>query len=155
MLGTAHEYRDVATFGQEHQGKDDVPLVRLEIIQRCVKSTGEAFTAPLAFPVLDVFLFTSFSITNECVDAMIGDADVVTLGIGAGMAVGGDPLLAATGAFALRVGDNIGVGLDDRQGDAGLTAWTVIWGSWLPFSGAIFFGQLPQFLDFWFVELPE
>ena len=73
MLGTAHEYRDVATFGQEHQGKDDVPLVRLEIIQRCVQATGEAFLAPLAFPVLDVFVNPALPIPHNCVNVLIGD----------------------------------------------------------------------------------
>jgi hypothetical protein len=97
-------------------------FVGLEIIQGCVQATGEAFVTPLAFPILDVFLLAAFAIpavslgdaiTDECVDTLIGDAEIVTLGIGTGVTFGGDALLAATGAFAFSVGDNIRVGLQD------------------------------------------
>ena len=114
-------------------------FVRFEIIQGCVKAAGEAFVAPLAFPVLDVFLLTSFSITDKCVDAMIGDAEIITFGIGTGVPFGGDALLATTRAFALGVWNDICVRLQDCQGDPGLTIWAIIWRSRLPFSGTIVF----------------
>ena len=74
-----------------------------------MQATGETLVTPLTFPVLDVFLFTAFSIPDQCVDAMIGDAKVDALGIGAGVAFGGNVLLTATCAFALGVGDDIRV----------------------------------------------
>jgi hypothetical protein len=42
---------------------------------------------------------------------MISDPEEVTIGIGTGVTLGGETFLAATSAFALGVGDNIGVGL--------------------------------------------
>jgi hypothetical protein len=44
-----------------------VALVGLEPIQGRVQATGEAFAAPLTFPILDVFADTAFSIANESV----------------------------------------------------------------------------------------
>jgi hypothetical protein len=101
-------------------------LIGLEIIQGCVQATGEALVAPLKFPVLDVFLLTPFAITNECVDALIGDPKIITPGIGTGVTFGGDRFLAPTGAFALGVGDDIGVGLQNCQRDSGFAIWTVV-----------------------------
>ena len=97
-------------------------FIRLEIVQRRVQATGEAFVTPLAFPVLNVFVFTAFAITNECMDDVIGDAEIVAFGIGASMPIGGDAFLAAARAFALRVRNDIRVGLQNGQREAGLTA---------------------------------
>jgi hypothetical protein len=101
-------------------------LIGLEIIQGCVQATGEVLVAPLKFPILDVFVFTPFAITNECVDALIGDPKIITPGIGTGVTFGGDRFLAPTGAFALGVGDDIGVGLQNCQRDPGFAIWTVV-----------------------------
>jgi hypothetical protein len=54
---------------------------------------------------LNVFLLTPFAVANQYVYAMIGDTEVVTLGIGTGVPIGGDALLATTGAFALGMGN--------------------------------------------------
>ena len=75
-----------------------------------MKPTGETLVAPLTFPVLDVFADTTFSIADERVNALIGDPEIFTHGIGTCVTFGGNAFLAATGAFALGVGDNIGVG---------------------------------------------
>ncbi len=154
MLRTAHEYGDVTTFSQEHQGQDDVAFVGLEPIQGRVQATGETLVAPLTFPILNVFADTAFSIANERVNAMIGDPEIVTFGIGTGVTFGGDAFLAATSAFALGVGDDIGVGLQNGQRDAGLTAWAVTWRSGFPFSGAVDFEQLAEFPDLGFESVP-
>ena len=104
-----------------------------------MQATGEAFVTPLAFPVLDMFVFAPSPIANECVDAVIGDSKIITSGIGAGVTFGRDAFLAATRAFALSVRDHIRVGLQNCQRDPGLTAWAIIWRSRFPFSGAIVF----------------
>ncbi len=129
-------------------------FIGLEIIQGCMQATGETLVAPLAFPILDVFADTPFSIANERVNALIGDPEVFTLGIGTGVTLGGDAFLAATSAFALGVGDDIGVGLQDCQRDAGLTAWAVTWRSGFPFSGAVVFEQLAELPDLGFESVP-
>ncbi len=153
-MGAAHEDGDVAAFSQEHQGKDDMAFIGLERIQGCMQATGETLVAPLAFPVLDVLLFTAFSIANERVNAMIGDLEVITIGIGTGVTLGGDAFLAATSAFALGVGDNIGVGLQDCQRNSGFTTWAVSWRSGFPFSGAVDFEQLAELPDLGFERVP-
>ena len=104
-----------------------------------MQTTGETLVAPLAFPVLDVFVFTPFAIANQCVDVRISDAKVITPGIGAGVVCGGDAFLTTMRAFALRVGDNVGVGFQDCQGDPRFATWTDMWRSWFPFSRAICF----------------
>ena len=81
-------------------------FVGLERIQGCMKPTSETFVAPLAFPILNVFADTTFSIANERVNAMIGDAEIFTIGIGTGVTLGGDVFLAATSAFSMGVGDD-------------------------------------------------
>jgi hypothetical protein len=70
-------------------------FIGLEIIQGCVQATGETLVAPLAFPILDVFADAPFSITNKCVNAMIGDAEIVTFRIRTGVTLGGKTFLAA------------------------------------------------------------
>ena len=115
VVGAAHEYGDVTTFSQENQGQDDVAFVGLEPIQGRVQATGETLVAPLAFPILNVFADATFSIADERVNAMIGDAEIVTFWIGTGVTLGGKTFLAATSAFALGVGDDIGVGFQDSQ----------------------------------------
>jgi hypothetical protein len=102
----------------------------------------------MAFPVRDVFVFAPSPIANQCVDTLIGDAEIVTFRIGAGMPCGGDRFLATACALALSVGDDSGVGFQDRQGDPGFATWAVIRRSWLPFSGAIVFEKLTEFPDF-------
>jgi len=119
-----------------------------------MQSTGEAFVAPLTLPVLDVFLFAPFAIANQGMDALIDNPKIVTPGIGKGVSFGGDALLAATGAFALGVGDDIGIGFQERQGDPGLATWAVIWRSWLPFSGMIVFEELTEFFELGFDRFP-
>jgi len=131
-----------------------VPLIGFERIQGCVQATGEALVAPLAFPVLDVFLLAAFSIADECVDTLIGDSKVITPGIGAGVTFGGDALLAATRTLALRVGDDIRVGLQNCQRDPGLTTWTVIRRPWFPFSETIVFGELTELFELGFDGFP-
>jgi len=101
-------------------------LIGFEVIQRCVQANGEALVAPLAFPVSDVFLLATFAIANQCVDALIGDSKIITPGIGTGMTFGRDALLTAACTFALRVGDDIRVRLQNCQRDAGLTTRAVI-----------------------------
>jgi hypothetical protein len=79
-------------------------FIGLERIQRRVQSTGETFVAPLAFPILDVFADAPFFIAGERVNTMIGDPEVLTIGIGAGVTLGGDALLETTCALALEFG---------------------------------------------------
>ena len=88
MLRTTYEYGDVTTFSQEHQGQDDVAFVGLEPIQWRVQATGETLVTPLTFPILDVFVDTAFSIANERVNALIGDPEVLALGIRTGVTLG-------------------------------------------------------------------
>ena len=101
-----------------------------------------------------MFADTTFSIANERVNAMIGDAEVVTFGIGTGVTLGGDAFLAATSAFALGVGDDIGVGLQNGQRDAGLTVWAVTWRSGFPFSGSVVSEHLAELPAFSFESVP-
>ncbi len=129
-------------------------FIGLEIIQGCMQATGETLVAPLTFPILDVFADTPFSIPNKCVNALISDPEVLALGIGTGVTLGGDTFLAATSAFALGVGDDIGVGLQNGQRDSGLTAWAVTWRSRFPLSGAVVFEHLAEFPDFGFERVP-
>jgi hypothetical protein len=112
-----------------------------------VQAAGEALVTPLTFPVLYVFLFTAFSIPDQCVDAMIGDPKVFALGIRAGVTLGGAAFLAATRAFALKVGDDIGVGLQYCQRNSGFTTWAVSWRSGFPFSGTVVLEHLAEFPD--------
>jgi len=125
-------------------------FIGLEIIQGCVQVTGEAFVAPLAFPVLDVFVFTPFTITDQRVDTLIGDAEIVTLGIGTGVPFSREMFLATTRAFALGVGTDSSVGLQDRQRDPGFATWTVIRRPWFPFSGTVFFEELTELFELGF-----
>ena len=125
-----------------------MPLIGFEMVQGCVQATGEAFVTPLAFPILNVFVFAPFSIANQCVDTRIGDSKIITPGIGASIPFGGDGFLAAACALALSVRDDSGVGLQDRQRDPGFATWAVIWGSWFPFSGVIVFAEQSEFPDF-------
>ena len=74
----AHENGDITTFGQKHQDQNDMAFIGLEPIKGSVKAAGETFVAPLAFPVLDVFLLAPFSVANQCVYAMISNPKVVT-----------------------------------------------------------------------------
>jgi hypothetical protein len=67
---------------------------------------------------------------------------------------GGDAFLAATSAFALGVGDDIGVGLQNGQRDAGLTVWAVTWRSGFPFSGSVVFEHLAELPGFSFESVP-
>ena len=129
-------------------------FIGLEIIQGCMQATGETLVAPLTFPILNVFSDTPFSIADERVNAMIGDAEIVTFWIGTGVTFGGDAFLAATSAFALGVGDNIGVGLQNGQRDAGLTAWAVTWRSGFPFSGTVDFEQLAELPGLGYERVP-
>ena len=129
-------------------------LIGLEIVQGCVQPTGKAFLAPLAFPVLDVFLLAAFAITDKRVDALIGDPKIVTFWIGTGVPLGGDMLLAATPAFALGVRRHICVRPQNCQRDPRLTTWAILWRSWLPFSRTIVFEQLMDFLVPGFERLP-
>ncbi len=129
-------------------------LIGLEIIQGCVQATGETFVAPLTFPILDVFADTPFSVADECVDAMIGDPKVFALGIRTGVAFGGDALLATTRAFALGVGNDIRVGLQDCQRDAGFATRAITWRSGFPFSGAVDFDHLVELPGLGFESVP-
>ena len=76
VVGAAHEYRDVTAFGQEHQDQNDTVFINLQSIEMGVQATGETFVTPLAFPVLDVFANTPFSVTDMGVQPVIGDAEV-------------------------------------------------------------------------------
>jgi len=55
-----------------------VTFIGLEIIQRRVLPISEALVAPLAFPILDVFVNASLSISNQGMDALISDPEIVT-----------------------------------------------------------------------------
>ena len=80
-----------------------------------MQSTGEALFAPLAFPVLNMFVNTTFPITDDCVQQMIDDAEVITLGIGTRVTLGCELLVATAGAFALGVGNDIRFWFQDSQ----------------------------------------
>ena len=67
---------------------------------------------------------------------------------------GGDALLATTRAFALGVGNDIRVGLQDCQRDAGFATRAITWRSGFPFSGAVVFEQLAELPDFSFERVP-
>ena len=72
----------------------------------------------MAFPVLNVFVNTAFSITNDSVQQMIADAEVITLGIGTGVALSFELFGATTSAFALGVGNDIRFRLQHSQFDS-------------------------------------
>jgi len=155
MTGTAYENRDIAAFGQEHQDQHDVPFIGLHPIQGRVKATGEARFTPLAFPVLNVFVNTTFSITNDRVQQVIDDAEVLTPGIGTGMALSIELFGTTTCAFALVVGNDTRFRLQHGQFDPRLAIWAVLRRSGFQFSGKSALDLLAKFLDTFFESLPQ
>ena len=91
-----------------------------------MQSTGEALVTPLAFPVLNVVVNTASTITDDCMQQVIDDAKVITLGIGAGVALGCEMFGATASTFSLGVGNDIRFWLQDSQGNARQTAWVVL-----------------------------
>ena len=127
MTRTAYENRDITIFSQEHQDQHDMPFISLQSIQRRVKATGEALVTPLAFPILNVFVNTAFSITNNGMQPVINDPKILTLGIRAGVALSGELFGSTARTFSLSVGNDIRFRLQDSQRDTRLAAWTVTW----------------------------
>jgi hypothetical protein len=80
-----------------------------------MQSTGEPFITPLAFPVLNVVVNTAFTITDDSVQQVIDDPEILTPGIGAGVALGCEMFGATAGAFPLGVGNDIRFRLQDCQ----------------------------------------
>ena len=78
-----------------------------------MKATGEALFTPLAFPVLNVFVYTAFPVTYDRVQQVIDDPEVITLGIGTGVTLGCELFGATASTFPLNVGNDICVGLQD------------------------------------------
>jgi hypothetical protein len=73
------------------------------------------------------------AIADQGVDVGIGDAEVVTIRMGAGITTGINPFLASAIAFALWPGrDWIGAG-EGNQGDTGLATSTIV--GWFGFPG--------------------
>jgi hypothetical protein len=70
MTGTTYKDRYITAFGQKHQNQHDTILSGFQAIQGSVKTAGKAFIAPLAFPVLNVFVDTTVAIPA----ALLGDA---------------------------------------------------------------------------------
>jgi hypothetical protein len=155
MTRAAHEDRDIATLSQEHQNQDDMTIIGLQSIKRSVKATGEAFVTPLTFPILNIFVYTAFSITDDGVQHVIVDAEVITQRIGASMALGGEMFGATTRTFPLGVGNDILFWLQHSQFDTRLAAWAVFGRSGFPFSGTIVLSPLAKILDYVFESLPQ
>jgi len=118
MFRTAYENKDITAFSQEHQDQNDVSFIGLHPIQGCVKATGEPLVTPLAFPVLNVFVNTTFPITDDRVQQVIDDTEVITLGIGTGVALGCELFFATSSTFSLRVWNDIRFRLQDCQFDS-------------------------------------
>ena len=67
MTRTTHKNGDIAAFGQKHQDKHNAILSGLQAIKGSVKTAGEAFVTPLAFPVLNMSVNPAFTIPDDCV----------------------------------------------------------------------------------------
>ena len=151
----AHEDRDIAPFSQEHQDQNDMPIISLQSIQGSVKATGEALVTPLTFPILNIFMYTAFSIANNGVQQVIDDTEVNAQGIGASVALGCEMFGAATRTFALGVGNDIRVWLQHSQFDTRLAAWAVFGRSGFPFSGTIALCLLTETLENVIESVPQ
>jgi hypothetical protein len=130
-------------------------IIGFQSIKGSVKATGEAFVTPLTFPILDVFVDTAFSITDNGVQQVIDDTEVITQGIGTSVALGGEMFGATARTFPLGVGNDIRFGLQESQFDTRLAAWAVFRRSGFPFSGTIALGLLAKILDNVFESQPQ
>ena len=72
----------------------------------------------MTFPVLNMFVNTAFPITDDRVQKVIDDGEVITLGIGTGVAFGFEMFAATASTFALGVGNDIRSRLQDSQFDS-------------------------------------
>ena len=72
----------------------------------------------MAFPVLNVFVYTAFPITNDRMQQVIADPAVITLGVGTGVALGFELFSTPARTFALGVVNDIRFRLQDCQFDS-------------------------------------
>ena len=72
----------------------------------------------MTFPVLNMFVNTAFSITDDRVQQVIDDAEVIALGIGTGMTLGCELFGATASTFSLGVGNDIRFRLQNSQFDS-------------------------------------
>ncbi|MBC8507749.1 MAG: hypothetical protein H8D34_23020 [Chloroflexi bacterium] len=98
---------------------------------------------------------TAFSITDNGVQQVIDDTEVITQRIGASMALGGEMFGATARTFSLGVGDDIRFWLQHSQFYTRLAAWAVFGRSGFPFSGTIVLGPLAKILDNVFESEPQ
>ena len=104
MACVAHHDGNVDTFGHQPEHHFDAVRRGLQVVERGVASAGEVFAAPLAAKMLNVVSNASFAVADKGMDLIIGDAEVVTLGIEAGEPGSADLLLAASSALARGIG---------------------------------------------------
>ena len=155
MTRTAHQDRDITPFSQEHQDQNDMAILGLKSIKGSMQTTGEALVTPLTFPILDVFVDTAFSITDNGVQQVINDAEVITQGIGTSVTLGGEMFGATASTFTLGVGNDIRFRLQDSQFNTRLATWAILRRSGFPFSRTIALSLLTKILDNIFERLPQ
>jgi hypothetical protein len=79
---------------------------RFELIERRVLAGGDLALASLAEEIPNRFVATVVTIADQGMNGRVGDLEVFAVAVWTGVTLGVDGLLAATGAFALGVGDN-------------------------------------------------
>jgi hypothetical protein len=101
MHRAAHEDREITPFRQGPSKLKQSDLHQSSVDKGVCKAAGEALVAPLAFPILNVIMDTTFSIADNGVQAVICDTEVIAQRIGAGEALGGEMFGATACTFQL------------------------------------------------------
>ena len=104
VAGVADHHRDVHALGQQPQDHLDAVGCCLQIIEGCVAPTREVPTAALAAEMLDVSILASLAVADQRMHVFSGDAVVVAVWMGTGVAFRLNLFLASPTALALRIG---------------------------------------------------
>lgn len=101
----------IDAFGEKSEHHFDPLGIGLEVVERRSEAGGEDLAAGLTLEARDMVVMT---VADECMNSIIGDGAVATVGIWTGKAMRGNGLLASARAFGLRIGDSILL-FDDMQ----------------------------------------
>ncbi len=93
MTGEPDQHGYIHALSKQPQAHLDPVRMGFQVIERCAASGTETGLAALALEGLDILPFATFAIAHQSMNCFIGDTEVATLWIGAGVSPGLDTFL--------------------------------------------------------------
>ncbi len=132
---------DVDAFRKGGHDHGDLAERGFQPIQGCGEAAGSAAAARLAFEVEDL-PFAATAVADKSVNIWVGDSEVVTKGIQAGVTAGVNDFRTAAAALAIGPGQHFQLGALGEKSDIAITSWAVFWRLWLKVAWAALLAEV-------------